>query len=96
MFQIGDHVRIKEDANEIKSAQCHFAQAMERYLGCESFVCGLPEHNLYALNNFKCGGANYGEFRDYYWFDEKWLEPVEDIDFSLEEDEIIEMIKKEK
>lgn len=96
MFNIGDRVRIKEDANKIESDFCYFTESMKLYLGCEDTICGEPKDGTYALSNCKGGYINYGQYARYYWFDEKWLEPADNIDFSLDENEIIEMIKKEK
>lgn len=96
MFNIGDHVRIKDDADKIESGFCCFAESMKSFLGHEDTICGEPKNGVYALSNCKGSHINYGQYANYYWFDENWLEPADNIDFSLEEDEIIKMIKKEK
>lgn len=92
MFKVGDKVRIKENANEIFSAGCHWADAMDIFLGYEADIIGINENGTYVINGCEHRGANHGPFANWWWFDERWLEPVDDNVFSLDENDILKLM----
>lgn len=92
MFKVGDKVRIKENANEIFSYGRHWADTMDIFLGFESEIIGINSNGTYVIKGCEHKGANHGQFADWWWFDERWLEPVDDNVFSLDENDILELM----
>lgn len=92
MFNVGDKVRIKENANEIFSGGCCWAEGMNIFLGYEGEIIGINDNGTYVINGCEHRGANYGPFANWWWFDGRWLEPADDNVFSLDENDILELM----
>jgi len=76
MYNIGDKVRIKENANVIYVKGIAWVPPMNKYLGTETTVIGIEQDKFYLLDGCHiCEGASKS---DYYWFGSEWLELVED------------------
>lgn len=92
MFKVGDKVRIKENANEIFSSGCHWADPMDIFLGYEGEIIGINQNGTYVIKGCEHRGANHGLFANWWWFDEQWLEPADDNVFSLDENDILKLM----
>ena len=84
MFKVGDSVRVKENANAIRSRVVTFVPLMEKYLGKEFTVRSNGEY--YTLNE----AVSIGE---HYWrFDESWLEPYNNTEINIKENDFEELL----
>jgi len=92
MYKVGDKVRIKENANEINSFNCNWVAAMDIFLSYEGEIIGINPNGTYVINGCEHTGANHGPFANWWWFDERWLEPADDNVFSLDENDILELM----
>jgi len=92
MFNVGDRVRIKENADEIGEGICHWAPAMNIFLGYEGEIIGINLNGTYVIKGCEHTGANHGSFANWWWFDEQWLEPADDNVFSLDENDILKLM----
>ena len=76
MYNVGDKVRIKENANEIHAKGVAWVSSMNKYLGREFTIRSLAGNRFYLLDGCHiCDGTSDS---DYYWFGSEWLELVED------------------
>lgn len=76
MYNIGDKVRIKENANEIPAMGVAWVSSMNKYLGREFTIRSSVGDSFYLLNGCHiCEGTSDS---DYYWFYPEWLELAED------------------
>ena len=85
MFDVGDIVRIKPDADTIRTDYLGFANLMRKYLGTECVVHSVdtkslgPDRPIYKLEKV-IDDVNKNTNGDGYWvFAEEWLEsnPIE-------------------
>ena len=79
MYQLGEIVRIKDDADG--SLPLSWLEEMNKYHGYTTIVKKIVDGKYYILD----GCHNY--HGDDYWFTEDWLEPVTKIK-SITESEI--------
>ena len=99
MFNIGDTVRIKEDAEKIFSVNVVFNEAMKNFLGHECVIFetenvyqgGICEKKAYKLEGLRDDIRKPN--RDGYWlFGEEWLELVTEAkQISITENDIDSM-----
>ena len=78
MFNIGDRVRVKENANVITDVRTAFNALMLEYLGKESKIIksdGLGQWKLegFRHKNFSINGDGY------WWWATEWLELINDV-----------------
>ena len=79
MFQVGDKVRIREDAKSM--IDLLWLQEMDRFRGIETCIKDIDGH-WYHLEK---GSYEYG---DTYAYDESWLELIEEGKFEINENEL--------
>ena len=91
MFEVGDLVRVKENAYDIGHRNIDFVSAMNKYCGHEYKVfkvqtraSGLKVYKLESVFE-----QNSGVNGDGYWiFVEDWLEKVNETNIEIEEKEL--------
>ena len=86
MFEIGDVVRIKPDADKIFTG-VYFADDMKEYLGKEAIVESFNKRTfLYTLKDVK---SDYG----YDWnFSDAWLEFANNKEINIKESDLNELL----
>ena len=91
MFEVGDLVRVKDDAYEITGRGINFVTDMQEFCGKE-FVVFKKEISNTGRVKYKLDGVtswNAAMNGDGYWvFVEEWLEPANNKKISIEENEI--------
>ena len=98
MFNVGDTVKIKSDADKIRTTYLGYANAMRKYLGTESTICFVDteafgsDRPIYKLEGV-VDEVNKNTNGDGHWeFASEWLEliPVEIAEVtSTEVDDIL-------
>ena len=85
MFEVGDNVRVKEDANTIISRFVTFVPDMYQYKGKE-FTIKSYRNYCYNLEGVTSASG-------YYWkFDESWLELCNNNKIDIKEDDFEELL----
>lgn len=85
MFEVGDNVRIKENANTIISRFVTFVPEMHKYKGKE-FTIRNYRNYCYTLEGATSASG-------YYWkFDESWLEFCNNNKIDIKEDDFEELL----
>ena len=86
MFEVGDNVRVKENANLLGDKRIFFAPEMKECLGKEYKIRSICEDDIYTLKGVATSTK-------YYWrFSEKWLEPADSIEINIKEDDFEELL----
>ena len=93
MFEVGDWVKIKENAYRIPHQHLDFVSEMNKYCG--------KEYQIRSKEAMSYGGFQWIEYKlenvtasmkeingDGYWyFVEEWLEPFDNINIDIKEDD---------
>ena len=84
MFEKGQHVKVKDNAIDIKVANTWYASSMKKYLGKEFIILDKVSYNSYVLRNCKAIYRLYRGIHPYHWrFHEQWLEPVKEVKIKV-------------
>ena len=83
MFKVGDAVKVKKNADKIKSELVIYVYSMKKYLGGEYRIACIKNRNGKKFYNLDVG----------IWaFAEEWLEPVNEQEINIKEDDFEEIL----
>ena len=96
MFNVGDTVRVKDNAYEIKHPGINFADKMKRYCGNEYAIrkveVGLDGTIKYRLEDVRCDNPRVNG-HGFWIFVDEWLEPIKNAKINIEENDFESMFK---
>ena len=88
MFEVGDTVRVKKDADGIRNEYIPFINGMKEYLDNVYVIKKVKDYQ--AFKGYTLEGAEiYG---NPWLFAEEWLEHVEDIKIDIKESDLQELL----
>ena len=89
MFEVGELVKIKDNANKIRHPTITFTAEMAQYCGQAHRIFNVTTHSGVTKYKFEDVFSDTGSVNgDGRWvFVEEWLEPYENKEINIEEDE---------
>ena len=90
MFNIGDLVRIKDNANDIRVGNVYWCESMDEYLGGTYKIFYKKREKEYLLEGCNATHTvNNDPYPNYWRFHESWLEPV--INVNIDTNNVLEL-----
>lgn len=87
-LQVGDRVRVKENAYEIETGYIFFANDMKKFCGKE-FVINAVGDNFYKLEGAYCPSCPSLNNDGYWIWAEDWVEYVDSVKVTITNDELL-------
>lgn len=93
MFEVGELVKIKDDANKIRHYTITFTDEMAQFCGQVHRIINVTTHGNVTRYKFEDVFSDNRKVNgDGRWvFVEEWLEPYENKEINIEEDELENM-----